>query len=327
MGAAARSLGSENSELQSMAARAKRLEQELSDLREAYARKIANTELRCEEQMREKDEEMRKWYREQRADIDKTKACVVIMHAIFSRLLKKCTDRKNSDKDEFDRHKTHLQSEQERLKQEHGNAMNEMRQKLKEQADTYDREMSHLQGQKFSLEETVAKLEERLSTEKALTSKLTETNNKLRLDCDTLSKKLAENEKVEELARKQAHIDSLEEEMRRTREMLEKKAKGEAEALRKELMDYVRFIVRILPDDLRHHVADGAVETLPQELKDKLNARVPGPHSPTRGGLAKPPWRDVGDSTEVLPPLTSPKYRRFPAPMRQPPLSARGGRF
>mmetsp|Transcript_74622 Transcript_74622/g.201352 ORF Transcript_74622/g.201352 Transcript_74622/m.201352 type:complete len:480 (+) Transcript_74622:18-1457(+) len=296
-GASARSLGDDPG----ASARSRRLEQENSDLREAYARKIANTELQCDARMREKDEEMKQWYREQRTNIEKMRAGVIIMHAIFCRLFKKSTDEKSSDKEQFEVRRLGFEEETARTKDEHARALEEKRQQLHDQAAGYERQISDLNAQKAGLEEKVQGMEDLLSQEKLLNASLQEASNVVRAECDELKRKLAENQKVEELARKQAHIDQLEAELRRTKELLERKAKGEAESLRRELMEYVKFIVRILPDDLRQYATDP--DTLPQELKDKLNARGSGNPSPPRGAPGPPPWRESGGRVEVLPPV------------------------
>lgn len=283
-------------------ARSRRLEQENSDLREAYARKIANTELQCDARMREKDEEMKQWYREQRTDIEKMRAGVIIMHALFRRLFKKSTDEKNSDKEQFEVRRRGFEEETARTKGEHTRALEEKRQQLHDQAEGYERQISDLNAQKACLEDKVRGMEDLLSQEKLLNARLQEASKVVRVECDELKRKLAENQKVEELARKQAHIDQLEAELRRTKELLERKAKGEAESLRKELMEYVKFIVRILPDDLRQYATDQ--DTLPQELKDKLNARGSGHPSPPRSAPGPPPWRESGGRVEVLPPVS-----------------------
>ena len=45
------------------------LEGEVQSLRECYSRQIAGTELRCEKVLIEKDEEMSRWYKEQKTEM------------------------------------------------------------------------------------------------------------------------------------------------------------------------------------------------------------------------------------------------------------------
>merc|ERR1712217_327639 len=122
----------------------------------------------------------------------------------------------------------------------------------------------------------------------------------------------------EELARRKAEIDSLTEELKRTKRLMQEKANAEAEALRKELMEYVKFIVHILPDGWQAHVPvkGGTVDQMPAELRQQLELRGhcgdAGEREVSFSTPVKSPQRSQHAKTQPLPPVVSPRSKGRP---------------
>lgn len=332
-----RSLGDSGRQGDASTARCRRLEQELSDLREAYARKIARTELQCESRMRQHEEDTKAWFRDQRKEIEKMKAGVIIMHTLFQRLLRRSNSEKAAERDRFNADRRTHEEVAEQLKADRAHAQAHAERRLQEQADDHSRKISEERGRRAAMQESMKKAESDLAAERADHNRLQEAHSRLRSECDHLNKKLEESEKNEELARKQARIEELEKDLRTLRSAgagrEAMKARAEAEALRQEIMEYVRFIVHLLPDDLRHHV-DASQKTLPQEVKDKLAERA----AAAAGRRVRSPGRAPASPTsyrvEALPPVAQPTsyavasatYHggRVRPSSGAPPLSSRG---
>lgn len=295
----------ESEERRSAQLKARRLEEELQDLREAYARKIANVELKCERLLREKDDASSAWYKERKQEILKMQAAVTIMKALFDKKRDQFAAEMKADKAEFERQQEAFRAETTRMKSEHADALFRFTKEIKEKSDVYELQIRDLTKEKNEREETNKRLEEQLSQARAANAKLTEANEALRRETETLRRRLIENECTEELARKNSQIEALEQELKKTRKMMLDKRHAEAEALRKELMDYVAFIVRILPDDWR------SFEGLPKEVKERLKWPAAGAPCPAPG--------DVNDRFQPHAPV--PLWSTPRSPKGLPPVS------
>eukprot|EP00932_Pfiesteria_piscicida_P019414 SRR837773.6241.p1 GENE.SRR837773.6241~~SRR837773.6241.p1 ORF type:complete len:254 (+),score=78.16 SRR837773.6241:3-764(+) len=221
------------------------------------------------------------------------------MHALFQRLLKRCNDEKHAERAKFDEERQAHEETTQRMQAEHCEEMAVAGRRLQEQAVAHGQQLAEERSHKARLEEASRQAEAALGAERAAHGQLQQAHARLQAECDGLRKKLEDSERNEELARRQLQIEALEKELRNLRSAgagrEAMKARAEAEALRQELMDYVKFILHILPDDLRPHV-DASQKLLPQELKEKLAERAAGrgPRLPTSPGAPR---------SEALPPL------------------------
>lgn len=231
-------------------ARSKRLEREILDLREAYARKIASTELECEAKLDAKDREMKDWYEQKKYDIASLKVAASAMYAMFQARSRRHLDQIEANRIEAESMIAAFKAELENTRQENSKAMAELQDNFDRTVERYERQVATLLEEKQGAEDHIRSLGEQLSNCQNTIAKLNETNDSNRIDIEQLKKKVAEIQKAEELVKKQARIDGLEAELKKTREFLEHKAKKEKDLLSSELMGYVQFIVHILPDKL-----------------------------------------------------------------------------
>lgn len=75
---------------------------------------------------------------------------------------------------------------------------------------------------------------------------------------EQLRQRLLEVERADELLKRNSQIEALEAELKRTKKLMHERAHAEADALRRELMEYVKFIVHILPEEWQSKAKDMA---------------------------------------------------------------------
>mmetsp|Transcript_49915 Transcript_49915/g.143713 ORF Transcript_49915/g.143713 Transcript_49915/m.143713 type:complete len:413 (-) Transcript_49915:82-1320(-) len=253
--------------------RMRRLEQEISDLREAYARKISNTELKCESLLRAKDKEMGDWYKEKKSDIGKMQASLVIMRGLY-------TKARERFKTEAANARQECQAEQDRILEEaaaerrrHREAMEKKTLEMEAQEQAHRQRLLEVERERDDLQSRCEHLETQLAASQRSERSLRETSDRLRKEGEELRKRVTELEASDELQRKNAAIEALEQELKRSKKQMQEKNKAESEALRKELMDYVRFIVNILPDNLQLPQACGQAALAGDELQSAREFR------------------------------------------------------
>lgn len=305
-----RSEGStESDERRSAQLKARRLEEELQDLREAYAKKIAYVELKCEKTLREKDEEKDGWYKEKRQDIAQMSAAVTIMKALFDKTSARLWAKMRADKQELEGQQEAFRKEAEYTKKQLQEALEAgpvLVRETKAKCDKFEQELSQLGREKSQCEEANKRLEEQVTHARNSNAKLTEASEALRRETEQLRRKLLENESKQELARRDAQIESLEQELERTRKETQESTNAQIEGLQKELMDYVAWIVRTMP-------ADGlSIDGMPKEVKDRVNLQ-------SAGAFCAAP----GDSPErCLPAVQAPQWPAPQSPRSLPPVSS-----
>lgn len=297
----------------------KRLEDELQSLREAYSRKIASTELRCEQLLRDKDDTASEWYKEKKYDIAKLTAGVTVMQALFEKKRRRIQGQMQEDKTEFERQKALFEADVERLRSEHTQALTKCADVLKEKCDHHEAKHARLNEVNSDLQRSAERLEDQLSQSRTQAKRSDEDCEKQRREIEELRRRLVESERTEELARRKVEIESLTEELKRTKRLMQEKANAEAEALRKELMEYVKFIVHILPDGWQAHVPTkgGSEDQMPMELRQRLEMRgnlgEAAQHDTMFSTSPRPQLRSQHAKTQPLPPVGSPGRRGRPA--------------
>merc|ERR1711959_112592 len=83
-------------------------------------------------------------------------------------------------------------------------------------------------------------------------------------------------ERADELLKRNAQIEALEAELKRTKKLMHERAHAEADALRRELMEYVKFIVHILPDEWQSKAKDAEHARLPHARMASTIPSKPG---------------------------------------------------
>lgn len=311
--------------------RARHLEEELQSLREAYARKIASTELRCEQLLREKDDEKAVWYREKKSDITRLQAGNVVMHAIFDRRRRKAMTQMAAEREEFDRQKAAFEEEMIQLKSEHEEACRLASEQMSRQFDTVASKDAEFNIERVYMENIKRKLEEEIRDLRAQIHRLTEDSERDRHEIEDLRIKLEESQRSEELANKNEQIEALEQELKKTKKAMKEQWHTEADALRQELQEYVKFIVHILPDDLQETVAKRVDEASSRRNRSPPRGRSPSrpaeldagpralpPVAAAAGGAGgwRPPLRELPALSPYSPPAMTPRRRR-PGPSQR----------
>eukprot|EP00929_Paragymnodinium_shiwhaense_P001728 TRINITY_DN101962_c0_g1_i1.p1 TRINITY_DN101962_c0_g1~~TRINITY_DN101962_c0_g1_i1.p1 ORF type:complete len:406 (+),score=78.70 TRINITY_DN101962_c0_g1_i1:119-1336(+) len=225
-----------------------KLEQEMHDVRQAYAKKLAATELECEAKLREGEDEKEKWYKRQKNDLAECRAACVIMKAMFdSQKLKMNESRRDAEeKFELDRavHMQEMKRVEEKCKATVDALVADHAKKTKQFEDHIDK----AEKEKVQLQNRNALLQDELAQEKDVSRKLRDECEKQKIQVQELNQQVVALKNEDTLASKTARIEELEAELKKTRRVMQKQFEDEANALKRELMDYVKFIVRILPD-------------------------------------------------------------------------------
>jgi len=287
-------------ERRSSVSRVKRLEEELSSLKEMYARKIANTELKCERLMQEKDDERDAWYKMKKQEIRHMKATVNIMHAFFEKKRQRVTAQMKADREAFDNDRAEFDRAQELAKAERRALIDHHAKEMANMTQQYETKVANLEAKQQTLEQQCRSLEEQLGQAQGNSKNLGEECERQRREIANLQKKLEEANQSQELLRRGSQIEALEAELRRTKKIMQEQADARAETLRKELMEYVKFIVHLLPDDgngKKHLVgSDDWSTNLEEHLARGVKASMMGdgqarPLLPPVGGISGSAWR------------------------------------
>jgi len=227
------------------------LELNMTSLQEAYARKIAETELRCEEQLLKAEGTREDWFKKKKIEIGKIRAGVVVMQALFERRKRKFLKQMQEDREEFEQRKKQMEEELRDAKEETARIRRESAKTIAEMEKAHEKAIAEAKERELEVENRAMRAEragEKLEKER---NRLHEVEKGLKMEVEDLRLRLKDAERAEELQRRTEQVEALQEELRRTRQRMKDRKNAEAEELRKELMEYVKFIVRIIPDDWR----------------------------------------------------------------------------
>lgn len=243
------------------------LELNMTSLQEAYARKIAETELRCEKQLQEAENTRNAWFKKKKIEVGKIRAGVVVMQALFERRKNKFIKQMREDKEEFAKQKEQMHRELADAKAETVQIREESALQISDLLKDHEKNMKEAKVRETELHERAVRAErvsERAEKEK---NRLYEVEKGLKMELEDLQLRLRDAERAEELQRRTEQVEALEAELKRVKKMMVDRKHAEAEELRKELMEYVKFIVRILPDDWRAKLRPELMQRLEQQAQ------------------------------------------------------------
>mmetsp|Transcript_7304 Transcript_7304/g.15978 ORF Transcript_7304/g.15978 Transcript_7304/m.15978 type:complete len:369 (+) Transcript_7304:34-1140(+) len=273
---------------------ANRLQNEIDSLREAYAKKIANTELRCEQLLREKDTECSNWYKEKRAEILQMRSGCTIMYNIFALKRRKFLEDLTAERHDFKRHMEGFRQEVERLELEKQESVARTELELSERSAAFEAQQASLEAECRQLQAKLQELEEQLSQEQQRSQQLCEDAGEKQNQVEDLQLRLEEALQNEERLRCSSKVEALEAELKRTKRVMNAKRLTEARAFRGELMDYVRYIVNLLPEEQRRlaknqdFLPDMLVTGRPPSTP-RLGGSLEGTESPVISAPSPPP--------------------------------------
>lgn len=250
----------------------RRLKEELASLKDVYARQMARNEEKFERCLREKDQECRDWYKSKKIEIQKMQATTVLMWHMFKKKREKFQVQLDEKARELEERRLFFEKELVRIDEERKAEVERLQREIQDDRKKYEKKIKELQEENTRKDSEIAQLNGRLSERDAEISRLKRDREQILQELAETHRRLLEVEQSEELMKRSAQIEALEAELRRTKRMMEEKARNEADALRKELMEYVKFIVHILPEDWRNSkIVPPGMENL---STDSLSANI-----------------------------------------------------
>lgn len=254
-------------QLEDLTTQNRHLCEQLNSLREMYAKRTAHTELECDRLLREKDHECAEWYKKRRLKLQDMKAAAVVMYHFCGLNRKRQLDGMTSEHSKYQSRENGLQRQVEQLKAQREAEANQYKEQLESKHRKHSEELASVRWEAADCESRATRISEQLEEARDEIEKMKEQAHLRSEELDEVKARLSEVEKNAHIDRRDEQIQNLEVELQTTRRSLKERWKREAESLREELMDYVRFIVHILPDNWTE---TEAAAMAPTELKDKL---------------------------------------------------------
>jgi len=281
----------------------KHLELELQSLREAYARKISDTELQCEKQIEAAEADRNEWFKKKKVEIAKIRAGVIVMQALFERRKRKFIRQMEEEREQTAKQRKEMAEKMAAIEKKLADTTEEYESRIAEMQVSHEKKVADLDKLQRTTEEQALKFERQVRIAEGEITRLQETEKSLRFEIEDMKVRLQVAERAEELQRSREKAEFLEDELRRLRKRMADRKHAEAEALRKELMEYVKFIVKILPDEWRARV------------KPEILQRLASKHGP------------VGEDSTVScnsPPFPEPSSQPSLPPLDEHPMLSRG---
>mmetsp|Transcript_8165 Transcript_8165/g.18245 ORF Transcript_8165/g.18245 Transcript_8165/m.18245 type:complete len:394 (+) Transcript_8165:100-1281(+) len=254
------------------ALRMRQLEGELQSLRDMYAQKIARTEMKCESLLQEKDQELATWRAENKRNVEQMQATVTIMAAIFNKRRRRAVEKMHEQEEHFKREKLHFEAELAKMKEECRERVQQAEEETLRLKQRYEQKLHENALQISRLQESLAtceaQLRDRTLEAERLRTELTKTKEELvEVQC-----RLEEVSQADALTRLQNRIDDLEAELVKVKRRAKEKASREAQAFRAELLQYVKFILHLLPEDRIADWKDASLVPVEEVLEMGLQA-------------------------------------------------------
>lgn len=281
----------------------KHLELELQSLREAYARKISDTELQCEKQIEAAEADRNEWFKKKKVEIAKIRAGVIVMQALFERRKRKFIRQMEEEREQTAKQRKEMTEKMAAIEKKLADTTEEYESRIAEMQVSHEKKVADLDKLQRTTEEQALKFERQVRIAEGEITRLQETEKSLRFEIEDMKVRLQVAERAEELQRSREKAEFLEDELRRLRKRMADRKHAEAEALRKELMEYVKFIVKILPDEWRARV------------KPEILQRLASKHGP------------VGEDSTIScnsPPFPEPSSQPSLPPLDEHPMLSRG---
>jgi len=281
-----------------VAAEKQHLELEMYSLREAYARKIADVELNCERLLVDRDTDKEAWFKKKKVEVAKIRAGVVVMQALFERRKKRFMAQMEEEKEQFEKSMAEMKAEVAQTKATSIETSKEYEARLVTMEQTHEAQLAKLLEELKTSTDLSGRAEQDLARSQQDVKRLHEVDAVVRSEIDDLQTRLQEAEKAEELQLRAEQVEALELELRRLKKTTLDRKHAEADALRRELMEYVKFIVKILPEEWR-------VRLQPELLQRVSEQSEQGVRSPELGGGNNgrlSPIQGGGYSADDMPP-------------------------
>lgn len=282
----------------------KHLRKEVQSLRDVYSKQMSVIEQRCERQLQEKEDERREWWKEKKGEILRMQACIVIMQALYQKKKRDIVAKEQQQRESHAEKEAEFQAHLQQLEEAAAARAEAVEKEAAEKAGMYQKKIDELLQDRLAVEQRIGDLEGDVAKWRSEFERANLQTKSWQDRVEALKQEVRQASKVEELARKDAHIEALEAELRQTRKQIRESRHSEAEGVRKELMECVKFIAQILPDEWRARgVAVGAMDQLPQNLRQHLE--IPAGAAHRLGSAGDEATRSAGHGSGQLPPVGS----------------------
>jgi len=258
-------------ELRQNQLKVKHLKKEVQSLRDVYSRQMSCIEMRCERMLQEKDDERNAWWKEKKGEIRRMQACSVIMQSLFNKRKRVIESREKKQREAHARKEAEFKAHLEALEKEAKAAQEAAEAELAEKTAAFERKVDDLLQDRAALQRRNSELENDVAKWRGEAERAQLHCVSMQQRVEALKEEVLKAEKAEEIARKDAQIDALEMDLKFARKQLRDAKHQEAESIRKELMECVKFIGQILPEEWRTRgVATGVVDQLPTDLQQHV---------------------------------------------------------
>lgn len=264
----------------------RRLQAELESLREVYARKLADTEISCDRKVQEAEVQREEWFRAKKVEVAKIRAGVVVMQALFERRKKRFLRRMQDEQADFEKKRQQMTQELEQARLELKQVQARLIQEAEEKKKHYELALKEAKAKQLQTEERASVADRKVRNLEEELKRCGDKENEMRGEIEDLHQRLQEAQRAEELQRAREQLATADLKIKEMRRKMEYKKNVEAAALRREIMEYVKFIVKILPDEWRAQLQP----QLMQRLRDSEGMRgatafesipLEGPPSPS----------------------------------------------
>lgn len=312
-----------------------RLKEELESLKAMYSRRISHDESLFEQKLMQKDLDCENWYKSKKYEMKQLQAGTVIMQSLFDMRKKKFYACLASERQKFEAEKKQYQEEVAHIQQQLHEKEMENKKDLEWHQIQWDRYRGQLEQEKESEQAHSKLLKEQLSAKHKDCEKLRTEQQEQAQALEQLRGRLMQIERADELLKRNSQIEALEAELKKTKKMVIERQQGEADGLRRELQEYVKFIVQVLPAEFQNQGKehDGGLRTgTPTKTS---TASLPCPRSPPRkqgrkyqrlsnatNGLIHSPYAHHGTFGGSATSSTTSLYKEAPEFLRQLNLSA-----
>lgn len=227
-----------------------RTHDELESLKAMFARRIARDQVKFEERIRQKDEACESWLKTRTTDIKNMQQTLFIMQHIFRCRKQKFVEQAEERQLELENARQSFEAEAQRLREEVELEKKAIEREKREMIEKYEGLVEDQKRSRREAEERADELEHQLADVRAQVRRLeSERDEVLRKEAE-LKQKLVEVDTNKGLLDgcTTSREEQLEIELRKMRKLAHARTTNDADALKQELDEYARFVVKLIPN-------------------------------------------------------------------------------
>lgn len=236
-----------------------RLRDELENLKTVMARRIAHDESKFDQKILEKDLDCEKWFKSKKQELKQMQAATYIMKSIFEARRLTLKEYMKQKEDEFVQEKFEWEQDLAKTKIRLRDQEADFQKHLDWQTGEWEKRQQNTEDEKDSVQAENRLLQQHLNLKKEECDELHKEKYEQSQALEQLRNRLLHVERADELLKANSQIEALEAELKRTKRTIHERQQAEADSLRRELMEYVKFIVHILPEELQNKVKEQGI--------------------------------------------------------------------